>query len=590
MMKQRFEKIFRQEFQDLQNRLLDRIEASLEPVEAWLRVEQDAERQQAHSEDPYLDEAVLKSFLQEVKERSRLSREEWKRIEKVRTRVDEFRSQLQENEPTPRLLQYQGDLQQILNVFAVHYGNYSGLFRDLRILDMEIRGEYDPAVHDPIMAAFSWKELTDQEMALVPSLVVAFDADRPFAEAAALALELFGSSLPVKLLALQRHILFHQIDTGRAMAYQLHLDLGFFGLSLRSVYVLQATEAIGESFDQEILAALRTPRPALLSIWESLRNDPKESRLALASRAFPYLRYDPDLGFDYLACLSIDKNPQLEEPWIYKILPLPGGGKEELPLTFAEFAWHVEGLKDQFETLLEIGNENPSLAEYLEMEIEERSHLRPYILVVAEGEPLALVPSNNILYQCQDKMRLWRYLQGLAGIHNPYVEEAIAKLESRIQGEQKAWEESQQQELEDHVQEAVAGAMQTLSRKLLGLEEMGLEVGGEEFKLDLSAITQEEAPSEAATEAPPEAEAPSDLPWIETKLCTACDECTRINKRIFVYNKDKQAVIKNPRGGPFRDIVKAAEKCSAAIIHPGKPQDPNEKNLAKWIKRAEKYQ
>ena len=72
-------------------------------------------------------------------------------------------------------------------------------------------------------------------------------------------------------------------------------------------------------------------------------------------------------------------------------------------------------------------------------------------------------------------------------------------------------------------------------------------------------------------------------------MCTACDECTTINPEIFVYNKNKQAVIKNPAGGPYKDIVKAAEKCSAKIIHPGKPLDPNEKGLDKLMERAKKF-
>jgi len=36
--------------------------------------------------------------------------------------------------------------------------------------------------------------------------------------------------------------------------------------------------------------------------------------------------------------------------------------------------------------------------------------------------------------------------------------------------------------------------------------------------------------------------------------------------------------------------VKAAELCPAHIIHPGTPQNPDEKNLAKLIEMAEPYQ
>ena len=42
-------------------------------------------------------------------------------------------------------------------------------------------------------------------------------------------------------------------------------------------------------------------------------------------------------------------------------------------------------------------------------------------------------------------------------------------------------------------------------------------------------------------------------------------------------------------GGPYRDIVKAAEKCTAGVIHPGIPRDQSAKDIAKWIKRGQKF-
>ncbi|MCB0851706.1 MAG: ferredoxin, partial [Bacteroidetes bacterium] len=92
------------------------------------------------------------------------------------------------------------------------------------------------------------------------------------------------------------------------------------------------------------------------------------------------------------------------------------------------------------------------------------------------------------------------------------------------------------------------------------------------------------------------AEAPSNngsgdymAPWLETDECTACDECTKLNPKIFAYNGDKKAYIQNPNGGPYSDLVKAAEKCTARVIHPGLPADRKEKDIDKWIKRGEKY-
>jgi pyruvate-ferredoxin/flavodoxin oxidoreductase len=78
-------------------------------------------------------------------------------------------------------------------------------------------------------------------------------------------------------------------------------------------------------------------------------------------------------------------------------------------------------------------------------------------------------------------------------------------------------------------------------------------------------------------------------PWIDTEECTACDECTNLNSAMFAYNDSKKAFIKDPLAGPYRDLVKAAEKCTAQVIHPGLPADRGEADIDKWIARGEKY-
>ena len=62
-----------------------------------------------------------------------------------------------------------------------------------------------------------------------------------------------------------------------------------------------------------------------------------------------------------------------------------------------------------------------------------------------------------------------------------------------------------------------------------------------------------------------------------------------INPQIFEYNSDDKAVIKDANAGPYQDLVKAAEKCTAEVIHPGLPRDRSAKDIAKWIKRGQKY-
>ena len=68
----------------------------------------------------------------------------------------------------------------------------------------------------------------------------------------------------------------------------------------------------------------------------------------------------------------------------------------------------------------------------------------------------------------------------------------------------------------------------------------------------------------------------------------ACHIVTIEDPIEFMYT-DKKAFIKDPAGGPYSDLVKAAEKCTARVIHPGLPGDRSAKDIEKWIARGEKY-
>jgi pyruvate-ferredoxin/flavodoxin oxidoreductase len=119
-----------------------------------------------------------------------------------------------------------------------------------------------------------------------------------------------------------------------------------------------------------------------------------------------------------------------------------------------------------------------------------------------------------------------------------------------------------------------------------------MQLAGGEGEGIMELATAEAAPAPSANgkgQQDTSAEGGYMAPWIETDECTSCDECIKLNPKIFEYNEDKKAYIKNPDGGPYSDLVKAAEKCTARVIHPGLPADHSEKDIEKWIKRGEKY-
>jgi ferredoxin len=93
----------------------------------------------------------------------------------------------------------------------------------------------------------------------------------------------------------------------------------------------------------------------------------------------------------------------------------------------------------------------------------------------------------------------------------------------------------------------------------------------------------------AAAPAEEEDELMGNEPYIDTLRCTSCDDCLKINPKVFVYNDEQQAFIGDAKAGTFKQLVMGAEACPAECIHPGDPLNPKEKGLDKLIKRAEPF-
>jgi uncharacterized Fe-S cluster protein YjdI len=148
---------------------------------------------------------------------------------------------------------------------------------------------------------------------------------------------------------------------------------------------------------------------------------------------------------------------------------------------------------------------------------------------------------------------MWHSLQELGGVHNSHAERVLAR-------ERKA---------QTAREEAIA-------------EARGIEPAPQAA----AAPAPAEAKAAAAEAAP---EPSSDEPYIETARCTTCNECTKINDRMFAYNENKQAYIANPDAGTYAQLVEAAESCQVSIIHPGKPRNPNEPGVAELVQRAEAF-
>ena len=346
------------------------------------------------------------------------------------------------------------------------------------------------------------------------------------------------------------------------------LQLANLAMSLGGAYVLQASSSNACLMSDAISEGFRYRGPALFQIFSgSTASFPNlapylVSASAVQSRAFPCFVYDPSAGDNWAARFRVDGNPQVESDWPLDAFQYEDQDLqaiyEDLAFTLVDFAASDGRLSGNFIRVPQAkwhANMVPA-SEYLQLGAAETANKVPYILMVdGENTLHRVVVTHNIISAARRYAAAWRNLQELGGINNSH---ALALLER----EKEAWEKEKQREIEEIRAELGAGAEQ-----IAAAEAPALEAGAE------------------AAEAV-EVKGPVEEAYIETPRCNTCDECTKKNPQMFKYNENKQAYIADIDAGTFRDLVESAEVCKVAIIHPGKPRNPDEPNLEELVKRA----
>jgi pyruvate-ferredoxin/flavodoxin oxidoreductase len=370
---------------------------------------------------------------------------------------------------------------------------------------------------------------------------------------------------------------------------EIRKEMSLIGMAHRTTYVLQSAISNVTHLLEGYIDGLNSRRPALFNIYAVCQPEhgvgddasEKQSKLAVESRAYPLLKFDPDAGETLQQCLDLEGNPALDQDWpMYTLSYLDEHGIEgtlEVPMTFADFAATEGRFRKHFKIAPpETWNsEMVPFHEFLELDEEERDGLYPYIWAVdGKNRLMRILCSQEIVKSAEERRQYWHQLKGIAGELDKVDVVAL-------------------------VAQTKAEMAQKLSTTLLSLAASGdvsALAGGAGDAHGRAGCRTPRAANGAAkangngTATPANGAGDHEPVWIDTPECTACDECTGINPKIFAYNGEKKAIIVDPKGGPFKDIVKAAEKCTAGCIHPGTPFNPAEKDLAKLVKRAEKFQ
>ncbi len=429
-------------------------------------------------------------------------------------------------------------------------------------------------------------------------------------------------------------------------------ELALIAIAHRGAFVLQSSQGAPSHLLRNVLKGLRARRPSIFILntpcpveWGIGDSEaPDAARLALESRAVPHLVYDPEGGPDLADCLDLEGNPALEDDWpTYELRyrERNGGkaGEEQtmtIPVTTADWAAHEARFKKHFDPVSEVDSNTEwfPFHEYLSLSSEERTGKSPFIYITNTEHQLArLGVSAEIVTLAEERLALWHVLREMAGIVPSSKARNTAEAAARTNFEEKS--DALRAEYDTKLANLRAEYPREVARRMAeGLLRSGGNLTVAQILEQANTLpartstaaplftnvaptgtlpietTEPAAPAAAPTpptpptppappapvsteataqEAVPDEEGLSVEPYIDTELCTSCDDCIKLNKQMFAYDENKQAYIKDPSAGTFKQLVMAAEACPAEIIHPGTPLDASEPDLEKLIQRAMRF-
>ena len=491
--------------------------------------------------------------------------------------------------------------EQFLEEFNERMKQFTLIISALRRAELEIADTYDADIHDVYFEHFQWRLITHEEMRLFPPILVFMDSKMMDSDQMSMFSMTLRDNLPVQLITMRR-LVTQQADHVDHETFFHRFELAAMAVSYRHAFVMQATASHPGYIHQGVVGGLKSGSTAVYHILLEDDDTLQWSQAARSSRAFPHFYFTGQEGSDWGSRFDMSDNPALQDNWIHTNVSVTDEDNEleevEIPLCYADYKVLNERYTDRFLVIPRscwTGN-LVHITTYIQLPEDEQASLIPYIWMAEEdGQLCRVAVSWEMTSLVADKLDYWHFVQENGGVNSYHVRQALASEKRRLQEEAEAELESIKKSHDEALQavkeESTAQAMERLTSMLLDLDTDQMVIS----KPSASPVQQTEEAKEGseveeiAEEIEEEESLSMDEPWIETPLCTSCNECIQLNGQLFKYNADKMAVIGDPSAGTYEDLVEAAEKCPVRIIHPGKPMNPQEANLEELMARAAKF-
>jgi len=438
------------------------------------------------------------------------------------------------------------------------------LVKAMTVADLEVHGRYVEAKHDPLFDDWGPDALMPHDIARFPDYLVCTSAGRTRQDGVvagnrALLLEALSSGAPIKILFDSGPLLDDWLASDSSLSFGAQIALAAMGID--GVYVLQASASHLYRVRARLIDAMRHCGPALVSVYAGVREQAAavdglspylRCAAAVESRVFPVFSYDPGAGPDWATRFTLDGNPQMEADWPEHEFSWADANLQRnaasTGFTFADFAVCDSRFAHHFASVRgeDAGSELLPLSAWLAQATNGVPKNLPFVHAIdSENRLRKLVVDKKLVHAtrlCAESWRRLRELDGLKRKGAPFPQSPA-----------------------DDAQTVAPSASTTV------------------------AATAAPAAAPVGTEQSTDARPPGE-PYIETERCSSCNECTNLNSAVFAYNENKQAYIRNPDAGTFRELVEAAESCQVAVIHPGKPRNAKEPGLEELVRRAEPFQ
>jgi pyruvate-ferredoxin/flavodoxin oxidoreductase len=187
-----------------------------------------------------------------------------------------------------------------------------------------------------------------------------------------------------------------------------------------------------DHFGRAVLDALEFDGPALLHVHApsperhgfAIDRLLEQAALAVRSRAFPLFTFDPSAEGVFGSCLDLSANPDVKQTFC--------ADAERGVLTPVHWAATERRFSAHLPDLDPSDPEPLPIREFLELDRAQREGKTPFIELEIDGVERKLRIDDVLLRDAEQRLRLWRTLQELAGVVTPFTQAVREEAEREL--------------------------------------------------------------------------------------------------------------------------------------------------------------